>query len=244
MRTIERNYRKNPHTARFLMAFHAAAYGHATEVDDNAAEYALAQGDGAPAADLLDLVPAETPAFSPSAKQTAWIDDMIREIEAGDADAGRQAKDYTVKMIGHWTPGKDGNLSRWIDRLIAKRDAVRAAARRAPAPVAPTASPEIPANNYGIQKDGEVKCYQVDHGRVGTKWEGFTFLNRISSDDRFPIRNGEEKAFILAEIAADVDAARILAATTLRQCSHCHRELSDTKNPYFSIGLGPKCGAK
>lgn len=92
--------------------------------------------------------------------------------------------------------------------------------------------------------DGEVKCYSVAYGKEGTKWAGFTFLARISSDDEFPIRNRGEKDRILAAIAADVDGARVLAAHTLRRCSRCGRQLSDTKNPYFSAGLGPDCGAK
>jgi hypothetical protein len=99
----------------------------------------------------------------------------------------------------------------------------------------------IPAGTYAITTD-EVRCYTIDYGKAGTRWAGFVFLNRVSSDDRFPVKNPAAKAEILAAIGADVEAAAILAALTLRRCRRCNRELSDTKNPYFSMGLGPKCG--
>lgn len=114
-----------------------------------------------------------------------------------------------------------------------------------PAPVvaAPTATAEIPAGIYAIVDD-EVKCYTIGYGKPGGKWEGFLFLERISSDDRWPIKNRDEKARILDMIRVDVEAAGRLAGHTLRQCRRCRRTLSDTKNPYFEMGMGPECGGK
>ncbi len=108
----------------------------------------------------------------------------------------------------------------------------------APAPVV-----DVPAGIYAIEHDGEVKCYTISYGKDGGKWEGFTFMERVSSDDRYPIKNREEKARILAAITVDVEASTILAGHTLRQCRKCRRTLSDTKNPYFGMAMGPKCGA-
>ena len=102
---------------------------------------------------------------------------------------------------------------------------------------------EIPAGRYAVETD-EVRCCVIDYGKPGTRWDGFLFLSRISSDDRYPIRNAAEKARILAAISADVDASAILAGLTLRQCRRCGRTLSDTKNPYFEVALGPECGTK
>ena len=108
----------------------------------------------------------------------------------------------------------------------------------------PAKADPIPAHKYGILKDGEVKCYELDYGKPGSRWEGFTFLSRISSDDRFPIRNKAEKQAILDQIRADgIEASQILAGVTLRRCRRCGRTLSDTKNPYFDVALGPDCGA-
>lgn len=246
MRTIERNYRKNPHTARFLQTFHSAIGSNGVDyrttpalADENAAEYELAaKGD-----DLLDLVQDVEAVDLRSPAQADVMERLIRQLGELDAETAASARAYTDGMTEHgkWTPGREGTASRWIGRMIEKVRQLDAA-KRAAAPVPVAGAAEIPAHYYGIHKDGEVKCYAVDYGKDGTKWAGFLFLNRISSDDRFAIRNPAEKESILSAIREDVDAARTLAAVTLRRCQRCHRTLSDTKNPYFAAGLGPDCG--
>lgn len=230
--TIERNYRKNPHTARFLQVFHSANganYGR----DDAAALASEAGQDD----DILNLVPVDAK-FTPSPAQVKFISDLVLSVNALDATLGGQAASYTGRMDreGLWTPD---NTSRWIDNLKAKLAELRTAA---PAPSTGTAV-TIPAGRYAVETD-EVRCYAIDYGKEGTRWAGYTFLNRISSDDRFPIKNPAEKARILDAIRADVAASALLAALTLRQCIRCGRTLSDTKNPYFAQGLGPDCGSK
>jgi hypothetical protein len=250
MKTIARNFRKNPHTATFLQTFHSAIgtngrnYREELNVDENQAEIDLAAAEG----DLLDQVADLDVVDYRTAGQTQFMEDLVARLARLDAATGKAARDYTDGMTEHgkWTAGREGNASKWIDKMIAKERALKAAA-----PVAqPTTTPavEIPAGRYGVQ-DGEVKCYTVDYGKDGTKWAGFLFLNRISSDDRFPIRNAAEKARILDAIRADVEAASLLAALTLRICrgtmkngQPCGRTLSDTKNPYFAQGYGPECG--
>lgn len=210
---------------------------------DNAYEIELAEREmNDESADLLDLVPDQEPDLR-SEGQARFMEDLITNVTELDATLGRQAREYTDRMTreGRWTPGREGNASRWITNLLAKLDQLRAATR--PTSGGPAPAVEIPADRYAIV-DGEVKCYEIDYGREGTKWAGFLFLSRISSDDRFPIRNRAEKDRIVAAIAADVEAAAVLAARTLRQCRKCHRTLSDTKNPYFEIGYGPECGGK
>lgn len=193
-------------------------------------------------ADLLDLVADQEPDLR-SEGQARYMDSLISDLAELDSELGRQARQYTDNMTQHgaWVPGRDGNASAWIDRLIAKLAQVRAAQR--PRSTDHQALTEIPAGRYAVT-DGEVKCYTVEYGREGTRWAGFLFLARISSDDQFPIRNRDEKARILAAIRADVEASAILAGLTLRQCRRCGRTLSDTKNPYFEVALGPQCGAK
>lgn len=233
MRTIERNYRKNPHTARLLLNFPRGGQGLPAEITPTAP---ATEGE-----DLLGLVPVESPAYRPSERQAAFMEDLIRDITALDAVTGGKARTYTDGMTENekWTRE---NVSTWIDHMKAKRAELRRnAATAVPAP-APTTS--IPNGRYGIKVDGEVKCYKVGNGKAGTQWEGFVFLDRISSDDLFPIRNQDEKDRILAAIGADIDAAAVLAALTLRQCLRCGRTLSDTKNPHFYRGLGPDCGDK
>jgi hypothetical protein len=244
MRTIERNYRKNPHTASFLQTFHTAIgstgrnYREEMNVDDaEALALEAAQDD-----DLLNLV-SDAPADMRTPGQVKFMDDLVARIAALDPATGETARAYTEGMTerGLWTAGRGGNASRWIDNMISKERALKAAT---PAPVAPVApAVEIPAGRYAVETD-EIRCYTVDYGKAGTRWEGFLFLNRISSDDRFPVKNPAAKEAILAAIRADVEASAILAGLTLRQCRRCGRELSDTKNPYFSVALGPDCGTK
>lgn len=208
---------------------------------DNRHEIELAQRETAQESDLLDLVDDREPDHR-SQGQVKFMDDLITNVTELDATLGRQAREYTERMTreGRWTPGREGNASAWITRLLAKLDQLRAAAPAQPTSPVPTVG--IPAGRYAVTTD-EIRCYAIDYGREGSKWAGFLFLARISSDDRFPIKNQGEKARILAAIAADVEASATLAAVTLRQCRRCGRTLSDTKNPYFEMGLGPDCGA-
>lgn len=249
MKTIARNYRKNPHTATFLQTFHTGIgtngrnYREELNVDDNTAELELARTQAAQDDDLLNLV-SDAPADMRTPGQVKFMDDLVARIAALDPATGETARAYTEGMTerGLWTAGRNGNASRWIDNMINKERALKAATPAAPTT---TAAPkvEIPAGRYAVETD-EIRCYTVDYGKAGTRWEGFLFLNRISSDDRFPVKNPAAKEAILAAIRADVEASAILAGLTLRQCRRCGRELSDTKNPYFSVALGPDCGTK
>lgn len=249
--TIERNYRKNPHKATFLQTFHSGisstGRNYRAELatqDDNAAEYKLAAEESG---DLLNLVEERDTVDYRSPAQAALMTKLLADIEALDAATGAAARKWTndATAAGHWTAGRNGNASAWITRMIEKVREMRAAA---PVAAPPAPAVEIPAGRYAVETD-EIRCYAVDYGKPGTHWDGFLFLNRISSDDRFPIKNPAEKARILEAIAADVEAASLLAALTLRICrgtmkngKPCGRMLSDTKNPYFTSGLGPECG--
>lgn len=191
--------------------------------------------------DLLDSVPDQDPDLR-SEGQIRYMDSLITDLAELDAELGRQAREYTYGMTqrGLWTPGREGNASAWIDRLISKLKEVRAAR----GPVPPVTLPEVPDGRYAVEFEGEIRCYHLETGKDGTRWAGFRFLNRRSSDDLFPIKNASVKAQILALIAANLEAAEVLYARTVRECRRCHRGLTDTKNPYFEAGFGPECGAK
>lgn len=108
MRTIERNYRKNPHTANFLMTFHQAAYGLANEISGPE--------------DLLDSVPVDVVPDHRSPAQAKLMESLHSQLLELDKEIGMEAIDYTVGMTihGKWTPGRDGNASAWISRMIVK----------------------------------------------------------------------------------------------------------------------------
>jgi hypothetical protein len=109
--------------------------------------------------DLLNDVPVEAPTGDPSPAQAKLMANLILELLDLDREAWKQAMDYTQRMSGRWTPGRDGNASRWIDRLIAKLSELRTAARR-PAPGAP----ELADGTYVL----EGQIFKVRHAVHGS----------------------------------------------------------------------------
>lgn len=79
--------------------------------------------------DLLNLIPIEIPTTGqPSPAQADLMRKLLGELKSLNQDVYWEAQQYTARMSGHWTPGREGNASRWIDRLIAKVKELRAAA--------------------------------------------------------------------------------------------------------------------
>lgn len=241
MSTVERNYRKNPHTARFLLAFHTGGTGLPADriEDDNDAEYRLAAEENHSQQDhiddLLETVPVEAPPRDKRTRaQRAFMDVLIEMISKLDPADGERARIYTDGMTAHgkWTPGREGNASAWICRMVAKRDELRAAARKA-VPAGPAA--QVADGRYAVEHNGELKFFKVKNG----KQSGFVFIDRQSSDDYFPIRNAAVKAEILRLIAADPKAATIRYGRELGVCGRCGRTLTDEASR--AAGIGPIC---
>lgn len=230
MRTIERNYTKNPHTARFLQTFHSAIGSNGVNYRETLAapEVELAAAD-----DLLDLVP-ETPVDRRSTGQASFMEDLIGRLTKLDPAAGRSARDFTdlTTRKGGWTPGKSGNASEWINRMIRKETALKAAAPV----VRPTTGPVVVADGrYAVEEDGVLKFFKVKNGRR----PGFVFLDIQASDDWFPVRAADRRAAILASIAQDPKAAMIRYGKELGECGRCGRTLTDEASR--AAGIGPVC---
>lgn len=242
MRTIERNYRKNPHTANWLMTFHTAGGtnlgGAVTEVADDAAALALeaAQDD-----DLLNLIPEDKVVDHRSAAQANYMETLVSQIEQLDTEDGRKAREYTEGMTEHgkWTPGREGNASAWIGRMIVKRDALRATAtktqreqdRKAPA------APEVADGRYAVEEGGVLKFFKVKNGRYGR-----VFLDIQASEEWHAIQRFDRQRAILATIAADPKAAMIRYGHELGECGRCGRTLTDDASR--AAGIGPICASK
>lgn len=229
--TIERNYRKNPHTARFLQTFHSA-------IGSNGRNYREEMNVTATDTDdLLALVSTEAPAFTPSPAQVQFIADLVRDITALDAEAGAQAQAYTDGMTanGRWTPGREGKVSVWIDRLKAKRATLRAAA---PAPTKTTPVPEVEDGRYAVEEDGVLKFFKVKNGNRA----GMVFLDVQASDDWHAIRSTSRIATIVTLIAVDPQAAMIRYGHELGECGRCGRTLTDEASR--AAGIGPVCITK
>jgi hypothetical protein len=112
-------------------------------------------------ADLLDEIPVNAPGGDPSPAQAKLMGTLITELLDLDRDAYLQAVDYTKRMEGRWTPGREGNASRWIDRLIAKLAELRTAARR---PTPAKGGEELADGTYVL--DGSI--YKVRHAVHGS----------------------------------------------------------------------------
>jgi hypothetical protein len=215
MKVIERNYRKNPHTATALMRFHAAAKGLPADV--------------ARPEDLLDLVPeGAAPSYTPSAAQVALISKLVLEIHAMDAELGSKAASYTAAMDreGAWTRE---NTSRWIGNMIKKsRELATAAKSKAPAA-------EVADGRYAVEEDGVLKFFKVKNGRR----PGFVFLDVQASDDWHAIRNVARIREIVAIIAQDAHAAMIRYGKELGECGP--RPARSLVDAHRAAGIGPVC---
>ena len=225
-KTRERNYRTNPHTARFLLRFHSAAQGHPAE---------LAETE-----DLLDSVPVEHVADHRSPRQAELMGELIAQIRELDSESADKAQAYTEGMTqaGKWTTGREGNASAWISRMIAKVAELRAAR-----PAVQVAQPgQVREGRYAVEHQGVLKFFHVGHGKAGTRWEGFTFLDVRASDETYAIRNRATKTEILALIAADPETAMNRYGQELGECGDCGRTLTDAESR--RIGRGPICRNK
>jgi Family of unknown function (DUF6011) len=110
-------------------------------------------------------------------------------------------------------------------------------------PLAPPAqdAPKVPAGRYALVDDhGVTKFYKLDCPDKG-KWAGYTFLKALASDTEYPIRNRDEKARILREIAADVEGAFRRYGHEIGACGVCGRTLTDEASR--AAGIGPVCEA-
>jgi hypothetical protein len=232
--TRERNYRKNPHTARFLQTFHSAngtnntAEAHAAE---DQATIRAAMEAGTAFAPAFTQVKAETvPAYQPSDAQVALISKLVLEINALDANLGEQAASYTGRMDreGLWTRE---NTSRWISNLIKKSRELRAAKT-------PATPAEVADGRYAVEEDGVLKFFKVKNGRR----PGFIFLDIQASDEWHSVRNVTRISSVLALIAVDAKAAMIRYGQELGECGHCGRTLTDAASR--AAGIGPICQGK
>jgi len=182
--------------------------------------------------DLLDLVPdTEEPKVAPSPKQRALIEKLTNELRGLDADLAEAAGEYTAHMDIHnlWTPGREGNISRWIDRLIAKVSELRKAQPAA----------RIEDGMYVL--DGTI--YKVQHAVHGS---GNQYAKRLVP----PAQEGDRATFEYApgmvrklrpEHRMSMDQAREWAAL-YGTCVRCGRVL--TREDSIERMMGSTCYEK
>jgi len=222
MREIERNYRKNPHTASWLMAFHTAGGTRPVAVADEAQEI-----------DLLNEIPVDANLDRRSPRQAELMASLVAQITELDAELGARTGEWTAKATaaGYWTPGREGTASAWITKMIDKVKELKAAAKATPS----TPAAEVADGRYAVEEDGVLKFFKVTNG----KRPGFVFLDVQASDEWHSIRNLARIRKVLAIIAQDAKAAMIRYGHELGQCGRCGRTLTDEASR--AAGIGPIC---
>jgi hypothetical protein len=104
---------------------------------------------------------------------------------------------------------------------------------------------EIPAGRYAIDSlntPGETRFYKIDRPTEG-RWAGYTFVKVQAGDEHHDIRNRQQRAAILAQIAKDgVQAAMERYGRELGHCGHCGRTLTNDESR--ERGIGPVCAGK
>jgi hypothetical protein len=116
---------------------------------------------------------------------------------------------------------------------------------------------DVPAGKYALETsldhDGEpaaeekgvLQFFQVDHGKVGSRWEGYVFVKRLVGAPgdfaRYPLRYAEGRR-VLERIQADPKGASQRFGLHFTVCGRCSSPLTDETSR--AEGIGPKCRAK
>jgi len=86
------------------------------------------------------------------------------------------------------------------------------------------------------------KFFRVRHGKEGTKWQGYQFLDVQASDFFYPIKDQRRRFLILSEIAKDPVKAMNEYGLRLGRCGVCNRTLTDRHS--ILRGIGPVCAER
>lgn len=129
--------------------------------------------------------------------------------------------------------------SDWITRLLTLPHA------KAPKMGANDTQPDVPAGRYALEFPEDelnpVRFYKINHGKKGSKWEGFIFVDRFVSDELFPVK-GSDRLKVLDAIAADPLVAAQRFGHEEKCCCKCGRRL--TRRLSRHLAIGPICGER
>jgi len=113
-----------------------------------------------------------------------------------------------------------------------------------PAPVLAQPAEKVREGYYFIvdPTNQQERFFRVRHGRDGTRWEGYVFLDVQASDYFYSVTNAQHREAVLAEIAKDPVQAMNNYGLKLGRCGVCNRTLTDRDS--ILRGIGPICAAK
>jgi uncharacterized protein DUF6011 len=243
-----RNYKKKPHTARFLQTFHSGISSTgvnyradvAVEADEErtAMEFLGATGQAANREIFVKGWRILTGSDLVTEKQAAW---MVSIAETKDGITDEMVKSLAVRLEqGFARSAASAFITKYKDlptraQVTARNEAVHPGASDEEIKAATVA-----AGRYALVKDGVTKFYRVSLGKG--QWAGRTFVNAQASDEQYPIRNTTERERILAEIAVNPAEAAQRYGVELGKCSRCGRTLTDETSR--ALGIGPECRKK
>lgn len=220
---------KIPHTARFLLAFHTAGGTRTAPATQEATVTAdpFATATAAPA----------QPEDRRTQPQRELMAKLMDELAGLDPKAAEQAAEYTTQMTlrGRWTPGREGNASAWITRLITKIKETRAAQRAA----APATQEELEDGMYRL--DGRI--YKVVHAVHGS---GRQYAKELLA----PAAKGEAASWERAPgVVRKLRPEHKLSLEEAKEygriygvCCRCAAPLTDEDS--IAAGIGPVCAGK
>lgn len=172
---------------------------------------------------------------APTPNQLSFIKGLLDELRDKYGDDTLRAplnEAYKARTLDFDT------ASDTIDSLKALRDHYRSQAPKA----APAKAVEVADGHYAlVSDDGTVKFYKVSNGAEGSRWEGYTFLDAVASDDLYPIKNRQNRDEILSLIAAAPLEAMKLYGREIGCCGHCGKTLT---SDWRKVGIGPICSTK
>ena len=178
--------------------------------------------------DLLDLVPDNATPDLRSPRQRELMASLVEQLRQLDPELANQAEQYETRMAGKWTPGRNGNASRWIDRLISKVRELRKAR-----PVV-----EIEDGMYIL--DGVV--YKVQHAVHGS---GRQYAKRLVAGSPGERASFEYAPGVIRKLRPEhrmtMDQAKEWGAL-YGTCCQCGRVL--TNEDSIEAGIGPICASK
>jgi Family of unknown function (DUF6011) len=103
-------------------------------------------------------------------------------------------------------------------------------------------SPQVANGRYALRDEADpenaIKFYRVNTPTEG-HWVGRTFIDRMASDDRYPVRSAKQRQAILAAIATDPIGAAQLYGREIGRCGRCAKTLTRVVSRAF--GIGPDC---
>lgn len=246
---MPRNYKTNPHTARWLMTFHrGAGLNYSPQASADAEERSA-----------MNFLSGDDP-FSPKVRPTGA--DMVEVsgwlVKTGPGLTTEKQAKYMISIAhrpsitdamrdslrvrleqGFARSAASSFITKYKDIPTAAADAAMSEAVAPTATSAEEVAPKIADGRYAVEEDGVLKFFKVKNGRKA----GYVFLSIQASDDWHDVRNVTRIRSILNAISeVGEHAAMVRYGHELGVCGRCGRTLTDEASR--AAGIGPVCAGK